>query len=186
MEFITNLWLPICLSATAVFVVSSILHMMIRIHKGDYRKVPGESDLLAAMRAQGLKPGTYMFPCPGSMKEMHTPEMIEKYDKGPVGFMTVVPNGMPGIGKSLVQWFLYSVVISVFVAYIGNLAIDGETDGFRHIFRVTGTVAVLAYAFSSVSDSIWTGLSWVITAKFVFDGIVYGLVTGVVFGLLWS
>ena len=27
--------------------------------------------------------------------------MVEKYKRGPVGYLTVIPNGMPQIGKSL-------------------------------------------------------------------------------------
>ena len=34
-------------------------------------------------------------------------------------------------------------------------------------------------------DSIWKGQGWKITAKFIFDGVVYGLVTAGVFGWLW-
>ena len=34
-------------------------------------------------------------------------------------------------------------------------------------------------------DSIWRGQSWCTTAKNVFDGLVYGLVTAGTFGWLW-
>ncbi len=36
---LTELWLPILLSAVFVFIVSSILHMVISIHKGDFKKI---------------------------------------------------------------------------------------------------------------------------------------------------
>ena len=39
-----DLWLPILLSAVFVFVASSIIHMAIPIHKGDYKRLPGEAD----------------------------------------------------------------------------------------------------------------------------------------------
>lgn len=50
---------------------------------------------------------------------------------------------------------------------------------------MTGTVAVLAYAVTYIPDSIWKGLSWGVTAKFMFDGLIYGLVTAGTFGWLW-
>ena len=75
---LVDLWLPILLSAVFVFVVSSILHMLIPIHKGDFKKMPGEEKVLEEMRAQGVQPGSYMFPYVGSPKEMCSPEMIEK------------------------------------------------------------------------------------------------------------
>ena len=54
MQFLADLWLPIVLSAVLVFVVSSILHMVIPIHKGDYKKLPGEDQVLESMRGAGV------------------------------------------------------------------------------------------------------------------------------------
>lgn len=184
MAFLADLWLPILASAAAVFVVSSILHMLLPIHKGDHGKLPGEEQVLEAMRTQGVTPGSYMFPCPTSVKDMGTPEMVAKYGQGPVGFLTVMPNGAPKIGKSLIQWFLFSLLISFFTAYISRFALlPGE--GFMMVLRVTGAAATLGYAVPALQDSIWKGQRWCVSMKFVFDGIVYGVVTGLVFALLW-
>ncbi len=184
MEFLTTLWLPIVVAAVLVFVVSSIIHMCLPIHKGDYRKLPDEAGLLETLRQKGLEPGFYVFPCAPSMKEMGSPEMVEKYNRGPVGSMMIHPSGPPAIGRSLVQWFVFSIAIGVFVAYVARLAL-GAGAGFLPVFRLTGTVAVLGYAVSAIPDAIWKGQSWRITAKYVLDGVVYGLVTGVAFGWLW-
>jgi hypothetical protein len=51
---------------------------------------------------------------------------------------------------------------------------------------LTGTVAVLGYAVTSISNSIWKGQAWTTTAKFMLDGVIYGLVTGAVFAWLGS
>ena len=101
MMSLTDLWLPILLSAVFVFIASSILHMVIPIHKSDFKKMPGEEKVLAEMRSQSVQPGSYTFPCAETMKNMGAPEMVEKFKLGPVGFVTVVPNGPPAIGKSL-------------------------------------------------------------------------------------
>lgn len=50
---------------------------------------------------------------------------------------------------------------------------------------VASPIAMLAYGVSHVQDSIWKGLSWSITVKFIVDGVIYGLVTGAIFGWLW-
>ena len=55
---LTELWLPILLSTVFVFIVSSILHMVIPIHKGDFRKLSGEDQILEVLRAQGVRPGS--------------------------------------------------------------------------------------------------------------------------------
>ncbi len=139
---------------------------------------------LQAMRAQGVRPGTYCFPCPGSMKDMGSPEMAEKYKQGPVGHLVVMPNGPPAIAKNLIQWFVYTLIVGVFVAYIARLGLDRGAD-YLMVFRVTGTAAILAYGVAYITDSIWKGQSWGTTAKFIFDGVIYGLVTAGTFGWLW-
>ena len=184
MVSLTELWLPILLSAVFVFIASSIIHMAIPIHKGDFKKLPGEAKILAEMRAQGVRPGSYGFPCCESMKDMGSPEMIAKCNLGPVGFMTVIPNGPCNMGKSLVLWFLFSVLISAFAAH---LAAQGLSPGaaFKPVFHLTALAAVLGYSMGALPESIWKGQKWSITLKFVFDGVIYGLVTGATFGWLW-
>ena len=179
-----DLWLPILLSAVFVFVASSILHMVIPMHRKDVVKLPGEDAIAEAIRNQNVPPGDYMFPCAGSMKEMSSPEMIEKFTRGPVGFMTVFPSGPPGIGKNLAQWFLYTVLVGAAVAYVGTVALAPGAE-YGMVFRLTGTVAILVYALGSVPNSIWKGTKWTTTAKFLFDGVVYGLLTGGTMGWLW-
>lgn len=184
MVTLSQLWLPILLSAVFVFIVSSILHMVIPIHKGDFKKLPDEDRVLEAMRVKGLQPGTYMFPGAENMKDCGSPEFAERCKRGPVGFMTVVPSGAPGMGKNLLQWFLFIVLISVFCAYLaGSVFAPGEK--YLSVFRVVGTAAMMAYAIGGLPESIWKGTQWSITMKFVFDGILYGLVTAGTFGWLW-
>jgi hypothetical protein len=43
--------------------------------------------------------------------------------KGPVMIATVLPAGPMAMGKNLVQWFLFSVVVGVFSAYISGRAL---------------------------------------------------------------
>jgi len=42
MVSIISLWLPILLSAVAVFLVSSVIHMVFQYHKTDFKKIPSE------------------------------------------------------------------------------------------------------------------------------------------------
>ena len=184
MVSLASLWLPILLAAVFVFVASSLLHMLLPIHKGDFKKLPGEDAVLDAIREAGPGQGEYMFPFPDSMAEMNTPEMKAKFERGPVGMLVVRANGGPGMGKGLAFWFLYSLLISLFVAYLASMVLPAGTEYMR-VWRFTGAAAVLGYAFSSFSDSIWKGVPWSTSLKYVFDGLVYGLVTGGVFGWLW-
>jgi hypothetical protein len=184
MVALADLWLPIVLSAVLVFAVSSIIHMVLQIHSKDYLKLPREEDVLQTLRTHGVGPGQYVFPRAASMKDMGSPEMIAKYQQGPVGFMTVLPSGTPNMGKSLVQWFVLSLVISAFAAYAASLGLPAGTEYMR-VFRVIGTVAIVGYGVSSAQDSIWKGIRWGTTAKYILDGVVYSLVTAGTFAWLW-
>jgi hypothetical protein len=178
------LWLPILLSAVFVFVVSSVVHMALPVHKGDFGKLPDEDATLAALRNSGVAPGQYMFPCPSSMQDMNTPAMQAKYAAGPVGMMIVREKGDLGMGKALLAWFGFCLVIGLFTAYLTGLAVRPGA-GFAAVFRVSATVALLGHAFWSVNDSIWKGVSWSTTGKYMLDGLAYALVTGATFAWLW-
>ncbi|OFV79801.1 MAG: hypothetical protein A3B65_00875 [Acidobacteria bacterium RIFCSPHIGHO2_02_FULL_67_57] len=184
MVYVTELWLPIVLSAVAVFVVSFIIHMLLPYHKSDYKKLPNEENLLEVLRKASVTPGTYFFPHCMSHKEMKSPEVMEKFKKGPVGLMTVIPSGPPMLPKHLVQWFVYSLVISFFVAYLTGRTVAAGAE-YLAVFRVAGTVAFLGYAAAHATDSIWKGEAWSTTLKHMFDGLLYGLFTAGVFGWLW-
>ena len=57
-----SLWLAILLSAVFVFLASSVVHMALSIHAGDYQKLPNEDAVLDGLREAKVTPGQYMFP----------------------------------------------------------------------------------------------------------------------------
>lgn len=181
---VTDLWLPILVAAAFVFVVSSVVHMALPIHKGDWKQVPNEPAVMDALRAQGVKPGDYAMPWASCMKDLGSPEVKARFDQGPVAFLTVRPNGMPNMGGALGQWFVFSVVVGVIVAYVASLGLPRGADSMM-VFRVTGATAWLGYGASQVCDSIWKGVNWTTSWKFVFDALLYGLATGAAFAWLW-
>src|SRR3989442_9893686 len=73
MTALSALWLPILVSAVAVFVVSSIIHMTPLWHKTDYPRFTNEDRVLDALRPMGIPPGDYMMPRPASSAEMRSP-----------------------------------------------------------------------------------------------------------------
>ncbi len=184
MTGILALWLPILAAAAFVFVVSSVLHMVVQWHKGDYRKLPDEDAVLDAMRRLGVSPGQFMFPCASSMKDFGSPEMQAKLARGPVG--TLVVRGADGIqmGRALLQWFVFSLVLSACVAYVTGMCLPPGADTAK-VFRLAGTVAVICYAPTDVTNAIWKGIRWSTTWRFVADGVLYGLATGAAFAWLW-
>jgi hypothetical protein len=179
-----SLWIPILLSAVVVFVASSIIHMVLSYHRSDFANLANEADVMAALRKTGISPGDYLIPRAGSPKEMKSPEFIEKMKKGPVAFLTVMRSGPPAMGTQLVQWFVYSVVVGIFAAYIVGRAL-GPGAHYLAVFRFAGCTAFVGYALALWQNSIWYKRSWSATLKSTIDGLVYGLLTAGVFGWLW-
>lgn len=184
MMSLTALWLPIVLSAVLVFIASSVIHMVLKYHNSEYRRLPNEEKLLDAMRAENIAPGFYAFPHCGNAKEMGSPEMKEKYTKGPCGTVNVIPSGPPAMGKKLVGWFVYCLVVGFFAAYLASRTLAPGTH-YLQVFRVVGCVSFMGYGFAHLSDGVWNMKPWSMSLKHLFDGLVYGLLTAGVFGWLW-
>jgi hypothetical protein len=179
-----QLWLPILLSAVLVFVASSIIHMVLTYHRSDYTPLPNEDAVRAAIRSGNPAPAQYVIPYCASPKEMGSPEMVRKFTEGPVGVLNLKRPGVYGMGTSLIQWFVFSLVVSLFLAYVASHALPSGAP-YLKVFQVVGTVGFLAYAAGQLPAAIWMGKPWAIAWKEVFDGLVYGLVTAGVFGWLW-
>ena len=181
---VMSLWLPILLSAVVAFLLSSLIHMLLKYHQSDFDSVPKEDEVMDALRPFNIPPGNYAIPRAGSMEAMKSPEFIEKANKGPVAFMTVFPNGVPAMGASLIQWFIYCVVVSAFAAYVGGRALDPGAE-YLSVFRFVGTTAFIGYTLALWQNTIWYKTKLSTTIKNTFDGLVYALFTAGVFGWLW-
>jgi multisubunit Na+/H+ antiporter MnhE subunit len=88
------------------------------------------------------------------------------------------------MGKSLVQWFIFSLIVSFFIAYLTSRTVAPGTP-YLQVFRVVGTIGFLAYAAAQIPAAIWMGKPWSVAWKEVFDGLLYGCVTAGTFGWLW-
>src|ERR1700732_420967 len=184
MPGLVSLWLPIVLSAVIVFVASSVIHMTPLWHKNDYPKMPREAEVLDALRPLAIPPGDYFIPRASGMKEMRSPEYKEKMKRVPVAVLTVMPNGEMAMGRSLVQWFAFLIVVGLFVAIVTCRTLPVGTP-YPRVFKVAGTIAFMAYSLALCELSIWYRRSWSLTLKSAFDGLIYAALTAGTFGWLW-
>ena len=156
--------------------------MVLTYHRKDFAQLPNEDRVLDTLR--GAPPGQYMFPYSASMKEMGSPEMVEKFKRGPVGMMQVRKGGMGSMAGFLVQWFVFLLVVGIFVAYVCSRTLTAGID-YLGVFRIAGVVAFLAYAGPEATRSIWGGQPVAVTVKNYIDGLIYALLTAGVFAWLW-
>ena len=184
MVSLSSLWLPILVSAVLVFAVSAIIHMVLKYHNSDYKPLPNEDAVRAAIRAGNPAPAQYVMPYCSDMKDMEKPEMKQKYAEGPVAVMNLMRPEKPNMGTYLTQWFGFILCVSFFIGYVAAHTIPAGT-AYLEVFRVIGAVGFLVYGVGQMPESIWMGRPWKVTVKNIVDGLVYALVTAGTFGWLW-
>lgn len=184
MPCLASLWLPILLSAVFVFIASSLIHMAFKWHNADYRPLPNEEEVRAALLKGSPAPGQYVIPHCLDPKEMAKEAVRRKFTEGPVGLIYLRAAGLPAMGSSLAQWFLFNVVIAFAVAYLTSRTCPAGTP-YLQVFRVAGATAFLAHATGTIPNSIFMGKPWRVTLKEILDGLIYALLTAGTFGWLW-
>ena len=184
MVSLTSLWLPVVLSAVAVFAASSIVHMVLKYHRNDFQKLPSQDEIMDALRKYNIPAGDYLMPFCSDPAEMRSPEFKEKWSRGPLMVATFWKPGPISMGPQLAQWFGFCVVVSLFAAYVASRALPAGAEMLR-VLQIASTTAFLGYAMSHWSDAIWYKRSMTTVAKASFDGLIYGLLTCAVIGWLW-
>lgn len=183
MDFLVALWIPILASAAAVWVASALMWMVMPHHRKDMRKLPDEDAFMAQVRAAGILPGGYAFPhCP-SHADGQKPEFKRKWEEGPAGYLSVW--GKMNMGKNMGLTFLVYLVAGLLIAYLGWSALPHDGAGFGQVMQVIGTAGVLAYCTAFLPNAIWFQMPRNALLSNLFDGLVYGLITGAIFGALW-
>jgi len=178
------LMVPIFLSAVLVFIASALIWMVMPHHKTDFKTLPNEDAVRAALNAGKAGAGQYMIPA-GGMESANDPARIKKLQEGPVGLLTLrqAPVTM-AMGPMLVQSFVYYVAVSFVVAYLTSRTIPHGTE-YLQVFRAVGTISWLAYGFGVIPESIWFGRPWSNTVKTLADALVFALLTAGTFAWRW-
>ena len=180
-----HLWIPILAAAIAVFVSSSLIHMVFKWHNSEYRPLPNDDEVRRALGSANLSAGLYITPhCP-DMKEMKSEAMQQKFRDGPVAFITMRAPGAPAMGKYLLQWFVLNIVVAALGAMLALYAfgIAGNAHQAGHFI---GIFTFIAYGNGSVQESIWMGRPWSATLKNLLDALIYGVVSALIFWQLWA
>jgi hypothetical protein len=106
---VAQLWIPVVVSAVLVFVASSVIHMLLKWHDSDYRKLPNEDAVRASIRAANAAPGQFVIPHCAGIKEMQSPENQQKFREGPVGLLTLRAR----VAKEVVDGLIYGLITGV-------------------------------------------------------------------------
>jgi len=181
---ILQLWMPIGLAALFCWFASALIHMLMKYHNSDYKKLSNEEQVAEAIRAGSPTPGLYHMPHCTDMKEMNDESMQQKFIKGPIAMISIFDNGLPPMGKLLVQQFLYFVFACTMIAYVASLALAMSVE-FSSVFRFVFTLSFLTFGVAVIPYSIWFGHPWLNCLRYLVDAIIYAAVVAATFAWLW-
>jgi hypothetical protein len=183
MELFTQLWLPTLVSAVALFFVGFLAWVVLGVHKGDFRTLPDEMDIVKFVRERGIKPGHYFFPNLNDKAKAKQPEMKEIAKQGPYGTIAVFDPKRP-MPLNMLFTFLINLTACVCIAYLASITIPRGAE-FMHVFRVCGTAGAMTCIFGSLPNQIWFQSHTSTKVVTVLEGLVCGLTAGAIFAWLW-
>lgn len=181
---VSELWLAILLAGFFCWIASSLIHMLIKYHNADYKALTNEDAVTVALAAASPAPALYTIPYCSDMKAMGEETMQKKFNAGPVAMISVMPNGMPAMGKLLLQQILFFLVGSFLIAYLASLSMVSSAD-YMTVFRQVFIAAFLTYGWAQIPYSIWMGQPWSNCARYLIDAVIYAGVTAGTLAWMW-
>jgi len=179
---VSELWLAILLAGLLCWVASALIHMLIKYHNADYKGLANEDAVSSALANKS--PALYSLPYCSDMKAMGEQPMQKKFNDGPVAMITIMPNGMPHMGKLLTQQVLFFIIGSFLIGYLASISLIGTTD-FIMVFRQVFIASFLTYGWAQIPFSIWLGHPWSNCIRYLIDALIYAAVTACTFAFLW-
>ncbi len=169
---ILDLWLPILVAGIAVHIACTIAWTVLPHHKTEWIRLPlGPLD--DAMPAAGAEIGKqYVLTETGT--DINSP------DAKCLGTL-ILRERSPSMGENIAMTICYFLFMSTIIGYLCSVTMTVETPKLD-IFRFTATSALMAYSFGGLSHVIWFRRRILLD---MIDGLVYSLITGVVFATLW-
>ena len=175
-----ELWLPILVSGVVLFFASVAAWMALPHHKPEWKGLPNEDALAQTIRDTQIAPGQYMFPFAGKSEDWKNEDTKRRMQAGPHGSLIVWPTAQ-SMGRNMLYTVIFFTVVNFVIAYLATMALGRGAD-FMSVFRFVGTAGVITYASANILNGIWFGRKMLAD---VVDGIVYGVVTGLIFAALW-
>ena len=183
----TRILLAGVLGGIAMFVWTSIAHMVLPLGEAGVSEIPQEPTVLSALHSSiGERPGLYVFPGFGlgpnpshAAKSEAMKHMDEKLARNPSGLLMYYPAGSRPLhlGSLLATEFateLIEALLVVFLLSLTRLATFGSQLGF---VVAAGFLAAIA---TNISYWNWYGFPGVYTAAYMFTQIVGFLCVGLV------
>ncbi len=188
MHALHDLWLPILLSGVAVWVASALAWMAIGHHRKDRDPIPGgkEREFMDTIKRLNIPPGNYGFPDFCQHHDLPPKERKEAmkalYNTRPMGMLRVW--GEVNMGVNMFLTFLFYLITSMVIAFLAAGALPHGAS-FATVFHLCSLAGILAYCFATFPGDLWYQLKHRAMLMCWIDGIIFGLITGLIFAWLW-
>ena len=179
---LVDLLIPIGVASVALFFYSFLSWTVLPFHSSDWSDLENDDALRASVRGLKLAPGVYLFPRAKNHAAAKTPEFQAKYAEGPFGILTIM--GPVNMGRNLLLTFLVFACATVLIAYLGSVTLPRGAS-FGKVMQTMATAGILTYCFSFLTNGIWFGGRGRAMLACLIDSLVFGLLTGLSFALLW-
>jgi hypothetical protein len=181
---VSELWLAILLAGLLCWVASALIHMLVKYHNADYKELSNEEAVSSALADKSPVPALYTLPYCSDMQAMSEEPMQKNFNNGPVAMITIMPNGMPSMGKLLLQQILFFIFGALLIGYLATISIKANTE-FIMVFRQVFIASFLTYGWAQIPYSIWMGQPWSNCVRYMIDALIYAAVTAGTFAFLW-
>lgn len=167
-----DLWLPILAAWLATHVLSTLAWTALPHHKPEWKHLPSEGDIDAALKAAGALPGEQYLLSTGDANDT---------DPAKCRGMVILWDHTPSMGKNIGMTLLFFLFAATTIGYLASIALTKETSALE-VFRFTATAGVLAHVAAGIPTIIWFRRKFLMD---LLDGLAYSLATGAAFALLW-
>jgi hypothetical protein len=135
-----------------IFVWGAVSHMLLPLGEAGIKAIPNEEPVLAALRENIKEPAVYLFPGSDPSGEA-TAEFMQKWERGPSGFLVCHPEGLPGMSVRLLGIeLLTNIAAALIAAFLISRSLGSLTSFFSRFFFVF----VIGFVpFFSVDASYW-------------------------------
>jgi hypothetical protein len=172
-----DLWLPIVLTGLATHILSTLAWTVLPHHRPEWQKHAKEDELLELLRSSPA--GQFIFPYAASGEEMKSEAYKSKMGK--CQGMLVLWATPISMGKAIGLTLLSFLVIAFVIGYVASIALPRGTE-FMRVVQLVTTVGLLAHVAARFPNVFWFRRK---SAMEVLDGVVFAIVTGLIFASLW-
>lgn len=185
-----SLWLPILLSAVAVWFLATIASMALPHHKNDFIALPtpeAEDAFMQFIRTSAIKPGNYLFPDFRTSEALKSEKVAKAIEEGPIGHLSLWQPPLTMASKMAATFAVY-LAVSILLALLATITLPlppAKPAETLKVFEVVTLAGILAYSFSFMPSAIWFGAYKRTIIAGLLDGIAYGALTGAIFAWRW-